>query len=254
MNIQVLELHNKRSELKGPNTKSSLYNSWRARIFTKKGKDAGFPDSWRTFEGFKNDVPNGFKEGLILTRIDIAQPFSKENSRWIEKSHQQIGKLITLTHNGETKTLLEWADQLNISYTGLRQRYFKGKNYTSEQVLFGKQYKPQRDVADILELSLQKQRDKISRMISAYRHRDKQKGLVSDIDREFLTNLVSQSCHYCFDTKFIGADRIDNSKGHTKDNILPCCYSCNMVRGNLFSVEEMKLLGQTIKLIKENRK
>lgn len=254
MNLELLELHKRRKELSGPNTKSSLHTSWRARIYTRKGKEAGFPDSWRTFEGFKNDIPDGFIEGLILTRIDVKQPFSKENSKWIEKSQQQIGKLITLTYNGETKTLLEWSNELNINYVGLRQRYFKGKQYTPEQILFGKQYKPKRDIADILELDFQKQRDKISKMISAYRYRDKQKGLVFNIDREFLTNLLSQSCHYCSDTKLIGADRIDNSKGHTKDNIVPCCYTCNLVRNSLFSVEEMKLLGQTIKLIKENRK
>ena len=49
-------------------------------------------------------------------------------------------------------------------------------------------------------------------------------------------------------------DRIDNSKGHTKDNTVPCCYECNCARNNNFSFEEMKVLGKTIKQIKENRK
>lgn len=254
MNAELLDLHRRRKELSGPNTKSSLHNSWRARVYNKKGKEAGFPDSWRTFEGFKNDIPDGFIEGLILTRIDVKQPFSKENSKWIEKSQQQIGKLITLTYNGETKTLLEWSAQFNLNYTGLRQRYFKGKAYTVEQILFGKQIKPKNSPTDILELETQKQKDKISKMLSAYRNKDKKRNFEFNLDTEFLTKLVSQSCTYCGDTKLIGADRIDNSKGHTKDNVLPCCYSCNTVRSNMFSVEEMKILGQTIKLIKENRK
>ncbi len=59
---------------------------------------------------------------------------------------------------------------------------------------------------------------------------------------------------YCGDTNRIGLDRIDNSKGHTKDNTVPCCYECNCARNNNFSFEEMKILGKTIKQIKESRK
>lgn len=48
--------------------------------------------------------------------------------------------------------------------------------------------------------------------------------------------------------------RIDNSKGHTKDNVVPACYECNCARNSNFTFEEMKALGQTIKQIKEQRK
>ena len=48
-------------------------------------------------------------------------------------------------------------------------------------------------------------------------------------------------------------DRIDNNKGHEINNVVPCCYECNVARGNNFSFEEMKLLGKTIKLIKLKR-
>lgn len=47
--------------------------------------------------------------------------------------------------------------------------------------------------------------------------------------------------------------RKDNFKGHTYDNVVPCCYICNCARNNNFSFEEMKLLGKTIKKIIENR-
>lgn len=30
-----------------------------------------------------------------------------------------------------------------------------------------------------------------------------------------------------------GLDRIDNAKGHTHDNIVPCCSTCNMMKGTL---------------------
>ncbi len=28
-------------------------------------------------------------------------------------------------------------------------------------------------------------------------------------------------------------DRLDNSKGHTKENVVPACYRCNMIKGNM---------------------
>ena len=47
-------------------------------------------------------------------------------------------------------------------------------------------------------------------------------------------NIFSQPCHYnCgeSDWKKMGCDRIDNSKPHTPDNVVPCCAECNIKRG-----------------------
>jgi len=43
-------------------------------------------------------------------------------------------------------------------------------------------------------------------------------------------------------------------KGHTKNNVVPCCLECNTARNNNFSFEEMKILGKTIGEIKNSRK
>lgn len=46
-------------------------------------------------------------------------------------------------------------------------------------------------------------------------------------------NIFSQPCHYCRENDWtkIGCDRIDNSKPHTKNNVVPCCKDCNVKRG-----------------------
>ena len=90
---------------------SKIVNSWRSKVFTQKGKKIGFPETWKTYEGFYNDVGKDYKDGYILRRIDTTKP-----------------------------------------------------------------------------------------------------------------------CVYCGDTKRIGADRIDNTKGHTKENCVPCCIECNIAR------------------------
>lgn len=88
-------------------------------------------------------------------------------------------------------------------------------------------------------------------LLSAYRKIDREKGQICDLDKTFLINeIFLKTCIYCEDTEKIGCDRIDNSIGHIKSNVVPCCYSCNTTRMNNYSHEEMLILGKTIKTIK----
>jgi hypothetical protein len=87
------------------------------------------------------------------------------------------------------------------------------------------------------------------------RANDKQKGRKCNLTINWIKeNIISKPCIYCGDTKNISCDRIDNNKGHTKNNVVSSCLICNLVRNNIFSPEEMKLLGPIIKQIKEQRK
>lgn len=83
------------------------------------------------------------------------------------------------------------------------------------------------------------------RMVRVHRHRDKKAGLtVCDYDDVWLReNITTKPCCYCGSSLSIGADRIDNSKGHTKDNVIPCCKACNVIRNRFFTIEEFKLIA-----------
>jgi hypothetical protein len=76
-----------------------------------------------------------------------------------------------------------------------------------------------------------------------------------DYDIDFFINKIKKSsCYYCGDdSNKLGFDRKDNNKGHIIDNVLVCCEICNMTRGDRYSVEEMTLLGEVIKKIKDSR-
>ena len=45
--------------------------------------------------------------------------------------------------------------------------------------------------------------------------------------------LVRQSCLYCGSTEHIGVDRARNDEHYTRENAVPCCASCNFMKGTL---------------------
>lgn len=59
--------------------------------------------------------------------------------------------------------------------------------------------------------------------------------------RDEYVRLFMQPCVFCGETDWhkIGLDRIDNTKGHTRDNLQPCCWSCNSKKKNM-SVDEFR--------------
>lgn len=57
-------------------------------------------------------------------------------------------------------------------------------------------------------------------------------------------------CTYCGNgiifEKGIGLDRIDNKKGYTQSNVLPCCGDCNYIRGTRLTVDEMRVAMKAV--------
>lgn len=69
-----------------------------------------------------------------------------------------------------------------------------------------------------------------------------------DITRDDLAGLMNRGCEYCGRDLWATAtgyclDRIDPAGGYTKDNVLPCCGTCNRIRYLDFSCDEMREIG-----------
>ena len=71
------------------------------------------------------------------------------------------------------------------------------------------------------------------RMVKQYRWMDRERGFDDSktITAEwFLDNIAYRPCAHCGLTHFgyIGCNRLDNTKGHTIDNVESCCLKCNL--------------------------
>lgn len=80
------------------------------------------------------------------------------------------------------------------------------------------------------------------------------RGLSWELSQKQYKEIVStKTCHYCAGSLPLtgsGLDRKDNYIGYLADNVVPCCRSCNEIKGANLTYHEMT---QVIKLIKKIR-
>jgi hypothetical protein len=114
--------------------KHPMYQTWlgmRARCNNKKhvsyrnygGRGITVCERWNKFENFYADMGDR-PEGLSLDRVDNSRGYSPENCKWSTASEQRSNSrgVHHITHNGHTKTILEWATLYNLHPKVLRAR------------------------------------------------------------------------------------------------------------------------------------
>jgi len=84
---------------------------------------------------------------------------------------------------------------------------------------------------------------RINRVFLDYQRRAKEKNLNFVLSKEQFKSLIDSDCYYCGakpSNSFVqhnkslpvyqGIDRMDNTKGYTPDNVVPCCIVCNKMK------------------------
>lgn len=88
----------------------------------------------------------------------------------------------------------------------------------------------------------------------------RRKNIYWEISFDDFNELTSKNCVYCDRPPhrvrngwfYNGIDRLDNNKGYTIKNSVPCCHPCNRVKSDLLSFEEMREVGKILKKIWES--
>jgi len=79
-----------------------------------------------------------------------------------------------------------------------------------------------------------------------YQYKAKKRKLRFDLTEDQFKEITQRDCYYCGvkpsniknskgsngEYTYSGMDRVDNNKGYTIDNVVPCCITCNMAKNN----------------------
>ncbi len=86
-----------------------------------------------------------------------------------------------------------------------------------------------------------------NRVFSFYQKNARRKDHVFELEFDEFIEMTQQECYYCgcepsnnykladdgFEFKYNGIDRVDNSKGYVKGNVVTCCKTCNGMKSNM---------------------
>ena len=107
-----------------------------------------------------------------------------------------------------------------------------------------------------VKVTMHRQNRRLEARFGAAKSNAERKNHTWDIEFSDYSNLLIQPCYYHggkLSETGIGLDRLDNLRGYSLDNVVPCCGICNFVRGNKFTPTETLRLGVVIKEILEER-
>ena len=76
--------------------------------------------------------------------------------------------------------------------------------------------------------------ENVDSSLTRYKYSSRSKGLVFEIE-DIFHEMVKTPCYYCGimqEKGFNGVDRLDVTKGYTRENTVPCCEVCNFMKGD----------------------
>lgn len=123
-----------------------IWNDMKRRCFCTNRKD--YPryggrgitmcDNWLNFQNFWDwSLTNGYDDNLSIDRINPNGNYEPSNCRWSNAKEQANNKRNNhyITFRGVTKSMADWSNELDISYTCLRARLRRG--WSVERALGG---------------------------------------------------------------------------------------------------------------------
>lgn len=106
----------------------------------------------------------------------------------------------------------------------------------------------------------------IKLMFQTLKHNAKVRNLCVEIDVSFIEELYEKQNHFCYYTgremnlikgdkeRVVSVDRVDSSKGYTKENVVLCCQKVNIVKNDLSYQNFLILCEEVLKQSKLNIK
>lgn len=144
------------------------------------------------------------------------EKYKISQKKYREKNKEKLKEKRLCYYNKNKKKILERKKELRKKYREKEKKYRK------------KYYKNNRD-----KLRTNKRLwDKTPKgRYDHYKHGAKARNLPFKITLEQFLDYWNNTCYFCGDIiEGIGLDRLDNTKGYVKNNIVACCSTCNMMK------------------------
>lgn len=114
-----------------------IWKAMKARCYAPSQKNIGkyqklgikVCDRWlHDFDAFLSDMGNIPGDDYSIERIDNTKDYCPENCKWILQRYQSKNRTnsIMYSYKGKTMCLKDWARYLNINYTTLYMRIYRG--------------------------------------------------------------------------------------------------------------------------------
>jgi hypothetical protein len=179
-------------------------------------------------------MPTPSPELYLETRPRREQPFVAE-----DLTGQRFGKLVVLRRLPNVHKQVAWlvlcdcGREKSCLSRYLRHRRTKscgGKGCLVQTLSPARQKIPAEDVA-------------ASKILNKYWHGAKKRNLEVSLTVEQVKLLTALSCHYCgqppsnpmkvrgVKVLYSGIDRVDSRMGYVIENVVPCCFPCNLMKG-----------------------
>ncbi len=78
---------------------------------------------------------------------------------------------------------------------------------------------------------------RVLRVFRRYQREAKRRGLGWALSMDDIHDVIFQPCTYCGAVGPSGIDRINNDSYYVRENIQPCCWTCNRAKGSLLLSE-----------------
>ena len=101
------------------NMKERCINPNHNRHSSYRDRGITFCSEWNNYFRFKEwALARGYNDSLTLDRIDNNKGYYPSNCRWVTMKTQQNNRRNNhlLTYKGETRTLAQWCEKLNLNY------------------------------------------------------------------------------------------------------------------------------------------
>lgn len=107
------------------------YNENSSNYCNYGGRGISVCDEWNnSYEAFRDwAINNGYEDSLSIDRIDVNGNYEPDNCRWVTDAAQANNRRNTVyyTHDGQTRSVSEWASIYGINYKTLLKRIKSGK-------------------------------------------------------------------------------------------------------------------------------